>query len=152
MRRMTMVLALVAPFLAEADDKAISAERKAMIGTWVAVGGEAKGKKLTKDELPLQWTFRAGGKAVFANRTTGTESPFTYTIDPSKKPKAIDITYEGPIAALKNTKQFGIYKIEKDKLTISLTSPGATEKDRPKEFTTKTGGVLLMTFERAKGK
>jgi len=149
---MTVILALAAPFLAGADDKAITADWKAMRGTWVAVGGEARGKKITKDELPLQWTFEAGGKAVFANRTTGDESPFTYTIDPSKKPKAIDITYAGTLAALKSSKQFGIYKVEKDKLTLCLTMPGASEKGRPKEFDAKAGGVMLMTFDRAKGK
>jgi uncharacterized protein (TIGR03067 family) len=150
MRRVAVLIALAVPVLVWADDKAIRAELEALSGMWAAVGGEAKGREITKDELPFQWTFEAGGKAVFADRKQGSESHYTYTIDSSKNPKVIDITYEGPVAALKGTRQFGIYKLEKDKLTLCLTSPKSTEKDRPKQFSTKEGRVLLMRLERAK--
>jgi uncharacterized protein (TIGR03067 family) len=151
MRPVALFFALAMPLLAWADDKVTRADRKALSGTWVAVGGEAMGKEIPKDDLPFQWTFKVGGKAVFADRKRGGQSRYAYTIDASRKPKVIDITYEGPEAALKGVRQFGIYKIEKDKLTLCLTAePGATEKDRPKRFTTKEGKVFLMRFKRAK--
>jgi uncharacterized protein (TIGR03067 family) len=150
MRLVAVFISMTVPFLAPADDQTTRAELEALSGTWVAVGGEAKGNKLTKDELPFAWTFRAGGKAVFANRKQGGESPYAYTIDATRKPKVIDLTYEGPVAALKGTKQFGIYKMENNELTMCLTLPGAAEKDRPKGFTTKEGKVMLMRFERSK--
>ena len=156
MRRVVVVvIALAVPFLGRADDKptadeAARAELKALSGTWVAAGGEAKGVEIPKDELPFRWTFQAGGKAVFADRKQGGESPFAYTIDESKTPRAIDFTYDGPVAALKGARQYGIYKVEGGQLTICLTLPGAAEKDRPTGFGTKEGRVLLMRFERAK--
>ena len=91
-----------------------------------------------------------GGKAVFADLKHGGETPFAYTIDASKTPKVIDFVYEGPVAALKDARQYGIYKVEGGQLTICLTLSGATEKDRPTGFGTKEGRVMLMWFERAK--
>jgi uncharacterized protein (TIGR03067 family) len=154
------VLVLAVPIMAWADDKkaddkkaddeAARAELKVLSGTWAAVGGEAQGVEIPKDELPFRWTFKAGGKSGFADRKRGAESPFAYTIDASKTPKVINFVYEGKIAALKDAKQYGIYKIEGGQLTICLTLPGATEKDRPKDFSTKEGRVMLIRFERAK--
>lgn len=150
MRRIAVLGVLMAPFLAWGGEKATRADLKALSGTWVAAGGEGMGKEIPKGELPFQWTFGAGGKAVFADTKRGGESHYTFTLDASKKPKRIDVTYEGPVAAMKGEKQLGIYKMENDKLTLCLTFPGATEKDRPTGFTTKERKVLLMRFERAK--
>ncbi len=51
-----IVLATVLLFLTGSDDEANRAELKALLGTWVAVSGEANGKAITKEELPVQWT------------------------------------------------------------------------------------------------
>jgi uncharacterized protein (TIGR03067 family) len=152
MRRIVLAAVLLVPGMTGADDEVNRAELKALCGTWVAVSGEGNGKAIPKEELPVQWTFKAEGKAVFAHRERGDEARYSYTIDPSKKPKTIDITYEEPSAALKNTKQFGIYKIEKSELTLCVTGIGTKEKDRPKDFTTKAEGVLLLKLERAQDK
>ena len=40
----------------KADDEAARAERKVLSGTWAAVGGEAQGVEIPKDELPFRWT------------------------------------------------------------------------------------------------
>lgn len=146
-----MVCALITPFLTGADGETSRTARKGLSGKWVVVGSQARGKKITNDELPWQWTFTPEGKAVLTDRKKGDESHYTYTIDPSRQPQTIDITYQGPLPALKNTTQLGIYKIENDRLTICLGLPGAAEKDRPGAFDARAGGSFLMRLERAKG-
>jgi hypothetical protein len=76
---------------------------------------------------------------TFADQKQGTESTAAFTLDASRTPKEIDLTYEGPAEALKGLRQYGIYAIEDGKLTLCLTQPPATEEDRPKEFGTKAG-------------
>lgn len=154
MRMWIAAVVLAVPFLALADDRNPSdkakADLKTLSGGWDAVGGAAMGKEIPKGDLPFRWTFKAGGKATFADQKRNTESTYAYTIDPAKTPKAIVLTYEGPVAALKGAVQLGIYKVEGDQLVLCLAFPGAAEKDRPKEFDTKVGKVMLMRFERAK--
>jgi uncharacterized protein (TIGR03067 family) len=153
MGRFTVLMFVLVPLLAQADEKSDRDDLKALetlSGTWVAVGGEAMGKEIPKEALPFQWKFEVTGKAVFKDRNKGDESPFTFTLDASKKPSTLDVTYRGTIAALKDVKQFGIFKVEKDTLSLCLTLPGATEKERPKSFDTKEGEVMLMRFERVK--
>jgi len=59
----------------------------------------------------------------------------------------------GPAEELKGMKQFGIYKLEKGKLTLCLTgSPQATEKDRPKKFAIEDKDRILLELERPKRK
>lgn len=152
MRRMAMILALLVPCTSGADDKAKRVAESDLSGTWIAIDGEAQGVQIPKDQLSLEWTFRAGGKATLTDRKRGTESPFAFTLDAAKKPHSIDVTYTGPIEALKNSKQFGIYKIEKDTLTLCLSPLRTKEKDRPTEFSGKAKGTMLMRFERKKEK
>jgi uncharacterized protein (TIGR03067 family) len=150
MSKLTVVAVLFAPLLAAAQEKARPAALKELAGTWIVAGSEAKGKKLTKDELPRQWTFTVEGKAVLLDRKTGSKSQYTFTIDPSKQPREIDLTYQGPASGLRNTKQFGIFKIENESLTINLSLPGTTAKDRPEEFSAEAGRSFLMRMERKK--
>jgi uncharacterized protein (TIGR03067 family) len=152
MRRFAMMFcALTSPCLAGADGETPRTALKGLSGTWVVVGCEARGKKITNDELPWQWTFTADGKATLTDRKKGDASHYTYTIDPSRQPRTIDLTYRGPSPALKNTRQLGIYRMEDDRLTICLGSPGGVEKDRPGEFDTRAEGSFLMRLERARG-
>jgi uncharacterized protein (TIGR03067 family) len=150
MTRIALAAVLLAAGTTGADDDVNRAELKRVRGTWVAVSGEANGNKIPRKELPVQWTFKSDGKAVFSHREKGDEARYFYNIDPSKTPKTIDLTYEGPSASLKNMKQFGIYKIEKGELTLCIAGVGTKEKDRPKEFATRAAVVLLLKLERAK--
>lgn len=138
------------PLLAGADDETPRDALKALSGKWIVESSETLGKKITKDELPWEWTFTADGKAVLTDRKMGKESQYTYTIDNSKSPQTIDIIYQGPEPTLKNAKQLGIYKLENNKLTILLGKPGGTEKDRPKELAAPMESDFLMRLERAK--
>ena len=70
-------------------------------------------------------------------------------LDPKANPKTIDVEWSS--GATKDQKQLGIYKLNKDKLEICWAQ--ASEKKRPKKFTTKPGvgsGNLYSVYEREK--
>lgn len=81
-----------------------------------------------------------GGKAVFADLKHGGETPFAYTIDASKTPKVIDFAYEGPVAALNDASQYGIYKVEGGQLTICLTLRGRPRRTVRRGSARRRGG------------
>lgn len=149
--RTTVAVALVTVCLGAdkpGEDKA-AADRKALTGAWDAVGGEAMGRAVAKADLPLRWTFAADGTATLVNRTTKDESPFTLTFDPAQSPKTIDLAYTGSQEGLKGAKQYGVYKVEGDTLTLCLSPPGSAAADRPTGFETKGTRAMLVRFERA---
>jgi uncharacterized protein (TIGR03067 family) len=149
-----LIVGLLPLRLPSADDKPMERELAALKGTWAVVRARGPGgQEPPKDELAggrVTWTFKDGGKATFSLKVEGKDAEHTYSIDPSRTPKEIDLTYVGPEAGLKGFKQFGIYKLEKDKLTLCLTGdPKATKEDRPKDFEVKDGAGLVLEMERA---
>jgi len=122
----------------------VKTELKKLEGTWGMVSGEAKGEKLSESTVKSAKLTIVGDKYtvnVSENAITGTQK-----IDPTMKPKAIDaIDTEGPH---KGKTVFGIYKLEKGIFTVCLAPPG---KDRPTEFTTKSGtGEILHVWKLKK--
>src|SRR4051794_30740398 len=103
-----LILGLIAPALAAADDGTIQRESKGLQGKWKAISFEHKGQAAPKEEAQqAEFTVEAGGKATLAAKSG--KRKLSYVIDPTKAPKAIDLTYEdesGP----QGTKQYGIYK------------------------------------------
>jgi uncharacterized protein (TIGR03067 family) len=71
----------------------------------------------------------------------------TVRVDPGKKPRTMDIEYrDGPH---KGKKQFAIYKLEKERLTILATAPGAAARDRPTTFDKRdVAKTTLLMFDR----
>ena len=66
----------------------------------------------------------------------------TFTLDPSRKPKGIDVTPEDGKPIL------GIYQIDGDTHKVCLAEPG---RERPTEFTTQPeSGRSLYVMRRAK--
>jgi uncharacterized protein (TIGR03067 family) len=154
-----MSLATTSANTSQADDKTLQLELEALKGKWIAVSVTGADGLIPKEKWEREQpavTFKGEGKAVFSIKNSDgkeAELQYIYTIDPSKSPKAIDLTNDGPSEQLKGKKQYGIYKLEKGKLTICVTgSPGATEEDRPKEFTVTDKRGLLEEFERPKDK
>src|SRR5262245_4313046 len=120
---------------------------KALQGKWKLVGGERDGTAIPKDNVPPGTvTFEKDGRVTAS--LPDYEAEGTVKLDPAKKPKTIDLTHDkGPD---KDKKQFGIYKLEGDKLTACVSPPGKPEKERPTGFTTKDSDHVLFIFERAK--
>jgi uncharacterized protein (TIGR03067 family) len=124
----------------EGKEKGGGKDKKALQGTWTGSKGDKK----------AQLTFE-GNKFTF--EFDGKSASGTFTIDPAKKPKQIDMTvtkgddetkkYEG-----KTSK--GIYELDGDKLKWLASEPGAEDRPEalPKEGD-KTKGLYLI-FERAK--
>ena len=115
-------------------------------GEWEMVSGERDGQMLPED---LVKTGRRVSKDGEATVTIG-NNPFMkakYTVDPTKKPKAIDYTVlsEGPN---KGKTVLGIYEIDGD--TVKFCS-AAVGKERPKEFSAPAGsGQTYSVWKKVK--
>jgi uncharacterized protein (TIGR03067 family) len=137
---LTLGLALgIAAFVVAADkeDKAKEDKQK-LQGTWKLISFEiaGKGDDDTKDEnreLVIDGdkiTIKSEGKEV------GQES---FTLDPTKKPKAIDfLTLTGEE---KDKKRLGIYELDGDNLKFCVDEKGEA---RPADFKTKESGILVI--------
>ncbi len=146
MQRFICVLAVLAtPLLLVAGDDDVRKELKALQGSWKAVALEAGGQSLPKEAIPdFTYTIGADGKAT--GKMAKIEYTASMTVNPKKEPKTIDNAHE--TGAQKGKKQYGVYKLEGDRLTVCMTSPGRAESDRPKDFNTKDTTNVLFVFER----
>jgi uncharacterized protein (TIGR03067 family) len=141
-----LTLATVGFFLVAADDP--KAEQAKLQGTWLVVAAERNGKKSPAEELKqvkptltikgdkLSTSFQNNGKEV-------TDDTGSFKIDPSTKPKSIDLTgFPVPGKTFK-----GIYELDGDMLKICIG-----ETDRPKEFASKaeskTGLLMLKKVKK----
>lgn len=131
-----------------ADDKEAL---KALEGTYLLVGLEAKGLKVGADALkkedPAERTVVVKGDQMIA-KIKGKDDklkddPATIKLDTSKMPAHIDLT------SMKDGKpevNYGIYKLEDGVLTICALEKGDA-KDRPAKF--EVGDkYLILVFQR----
>jgi uncharacterized protein (TIGR03067 family) len=147
-RIMRVSIVLMAPLVLAADaDDQVRKELKALQGKWKPVAVEAGGKSFPKDGAPA-FTFIIGADGKSKSVTPKGEYQATITVNPKKRPKTIDNLHE--TGAQKGIRQYGIYKLEGDRLTVCMTRPGAAEGDRPKDFSTKGTANVVFVFERAK--
>jgi uncharacterized protein (TIGR03067 family) len=105
--------------------------------------GEEKGKVLPEKTVKGALLTLTGDKHTVK---VGDDTIIgTHKLDPTKSPKQIDTTdTEWPVKG----KKLGIYKLEQNQFTVCFAPP---DKDRPKEFTTKSGtGTILHVWKRQK--
>jgi uncharacterized protein (TIGR03067 family) len=118
---------------------------KAAQGTWTLSAGEVDGKALTEKQLK-------GGKLEIKGDeytvTMADEETLTgiEKLDPTKTPKAIDITdSNGPN---KGKTSLGIYEIKGDEFRVVFAAIG---KPRPTRFATTAGtGQWMHVWKKAK--
>ena len=127
-------------------DKAIKEDRKKYEGTWQVVSLEVDGKKTAEEDAKKitvvndrdgKWAIEVEGKVVARG---------TREIDPTKKPKTVDLTVtEGDN---KGQTALGIYEFKDDTRKVCLAPAG---KERPTEFSSKAGsGHILALLKRVK--
>lgn len=122
------------PLPAQDDPKKIA---EAMQGEWKFVSFHKEAEPDTKDELEKNKVVIAGDKLTISRNKR--DEPVTFTLDPKATPPAIDLK------VAEDKKDFvikGIYKLEKDTLTIAF---GLDKGDRPKDFKPAKGnGVMVL--------
>jgi len=118
---------------------AVKKEMTQLDGEWSMVSGEANGFAMPKEAV------NSGKRVAKDGETTITIGGKVYlkakiSIDPTKKPKAIDYSMtEGPT---KGKTHLGIYELDGDTVKFCFAAPG---KDRPTEFTAKEGSDRTLS-------
>ena len=140
MRLLSLVvvaLILTVAASASAGDDAKN-EMKKLEGTWVVQSFSEKGK-VNEEMKGTEITF-AGDTITMKPKKGDEQKKATYKIDPTKKPKTMDIHVEGK-------KEVGrmIYELEGDTLRVCH---GVKESERPTAFTDEK--VVIITLKRKK--
>jgi uncharacterized protein (TIGR03067 family) len=133
-----LVLALVSP---AAGQGALKPELVALQGTWTLVAIKANGeerRRLVDNEPRL---VIKGDRVRYAG-----EPLATLKVDAETTPKCIDLHFLSPAQDYE-----GVYKVEKDTLTICVSMPSEGAKERPLDFETKDKeGRRLLVLRREK--
>jgi uncharacterized protein (TIGR03067 family) len=117
-------------------------DAKGIQGSWKVKHMEEEGEKAPPYQLKdIAFVFDGAKSSMRYQGKVRDEG--TFKLDPSATPKQIDMMFK------EGTMQ-GIYKLEKDQLTICAPA-FKNNKTRPKEFATKAGSkTMLMVLERQK--
>jgi RNA polymerase sigma-70 factor (ECF subfamily) len=121
--------------VAAADEKAKS-DRELIQGTWIPVSGEQNGEQLAKEKFEGGKMVLTEDKITLQVLENGAAREGTYTIDPDKKPKEIDMTFG-------NATMMGLYELKGTTLKVVMT-----ERGRPSGF--DSAGATLVIFKRKK--
>jgi uncharacterized protein (TIGR03067 family) len=143
MRTKLFAMAVVVLCLAADSPKdAAKKDQEKLQGDWVLASGERDGEQLPEDLIKSLKRTVTGDKSV-VTRDGQAVATGTFTLDPSKKPKAIDFKLEGMDQPI-----HGIYDLDGDTFKLCYAAPG---EERPKEFATKAGtGHTLAVWKKAK--
>ncbi len=113
-------------------------------GTWILVSAVRDGKDVPDDEVSRTKLIIKGDAFTFPEyERIGTGPSGTFTIDPSRTPRAIDATpSSGPN---KGETWLGIYEIAGDLYKVAFAPPG---KARPTRFVSEPGSGRLHSVWR----
>jgi uncharacterized protein (TIGR03067 family) len=114
-------------------------------GTWVVVAAERDGRPLDRIK---GGKLMIDGNGFVIQTASGAELKGTFMLDPTKKPKAMDLQHDAGLLRDKTWK--AIYQVDGGDLKICYAEADSG-KDRPTEFTTALGsGFLLTVLKRDK--
>jgi uncharacterized protein (TIGR03067 family) len=138
-----LLLGAGAPSPKEKEDAAKQEQQK-LQGVWKPASVETGGEKREEKDI-ANWKLTIAGNKITAKDGDELLNESTFTLDPSAKPKAIDVTCTGGADKGKDFK--GIYLLEDDTLTICVTEG----KDRPEGFVSKANtDFTLVVLKRQK--
>jgi uncharacterized protein (TIGR03067 family) len=145
------ILSLLAAVRSQAADgaakeEAVAKDLQAVKGTWRLSSKEEDGKKFSEEEIKDVIMTNDGSGAASVRRGDKALAEATVKLDPTTKPKTIDIAFtEGD---RKGKTMLGIYEIEGDTFRVCCARPG---DGRPAEFSAKAGsGRTLVVYRREK--
>ena len=146
MRMHALVLATVSLLVAAAppNDDATKKEIEKLRGKWESEATVVKGEKhwttLVIDEKGISWQ----NNQLKGHVGSTSDVKFTYKLDPTRKPKEIDLTWAE--FANKGKVQLAIYELDGDALKICESPVGRV---RPKKFESNKGsGQSMLTLKR----
>jgi uncharacterized protein (TIGR03067 family) len=138
-----VVLALVAGGALGGDGDVVKKELKRLEGTWQLLKAVDEGKAAPEEEVKNGRMVFTGDKLTL--KTSKGTYDLRFTLDPSKDPQHITI-HSGKGEDEKVSQ--GIYKLEKDQLTICVTKGRGP---RPTTFaSTRKLPTILFVLERVK--
>jgi uncharacterized protein (TIGR03067 family) len=142
MLRFVIISSFAVLCLATQQDEAVKKEMKLFQGKWEGVSGQGlDGKAYTDIEAQLMSMEIDGDK--FTMKTGSLTVSGTFTVDPTKKLKTIDVFFgDGKEPSLR-----GIYEIKGDTRKSCFAEPG---KDRPDGFHKEKKGFMILEWRQVK--
>ncbi|HEY2252615.1 MAG TPA: TIGR03067 domain-containing protein, partial [Planctomycetaceae bacterium] len=140
---------LAAPEAAESKPKSpdgpIAKELEPFQGTWPMDICDTENQTLyAPQKVANTWRWVITGNKIAWTRSAGEVWHLTFSVDPTKSPKEIDLTYlDGPF---KGQTCLGLYEwggVNKKMLQMSVQDPGA-KVARPKSISMKSGGQTSL--------
>lgn len=147
MRRHVLVVLTVGLLLGAgyAQEDAAKKELEKFQGTWTYLSLEEDGKQMPQEDIK-NMTVTFTGDKVMLRQGSQLIRAGTQKIDPTKKPKTVDVTYTEGEA--KGMTRLGIYELTDDTARVCFSTTG---KDRPTEFKTSSGSNrYLIMIKREK--
>ena len=111
-------------------------------GTYAVKSAEKDGEAMPAEELKKVIEVVIKDDLITIRREGGEDHKAKFKTDATKKPAQIDVTTLG--GEDKDKLQLGIYKQEKEELTIVV----AREGERPKDFDAKGKGIMKLVFQK----
>jgi uncharacterized protein (TIGR03067 family) len=111
-------------------------------GTWVPTSAEEGGKKISEEEIKEKGFEMVFTKEKVTFPVKGESQEVAYKLDPAKKPKTIDLTFDDG----KTVK--GIYQLEEGSLKICVQKEPTGQ--RPTEFASQQGTTLWLIVLKRK--
>jgi uncharacterized protein (TIGR03067 family) len=115
-------------------------DKDAIQGEWGVVAAESRGKSMPAEEIARMSATFAGDKFTLWEGG-GVNVAASFSLDPAKSPKQIDLKKED------GKSQLAIYELSGDELKLCVDESG---KGRPSSFATSGAGNLMLVLKRKK--